>query len=287
MSAHIRAIEDTLRASPDDDEAWRVYADWLLDRGDRRGELIMLELLAAKDPRLREPIAALIAECRSSWEPAALPLQARYEWRRGFVCEATISALARAPQIRSLGRLLADPQARLLGCLRLRFQRSARREIIKPFAELDLGKLHTFQAAYLEQGDRLVHALVQQPELRLTTLDLRYAGITDEGLIALATCTQLRGLRALYLQHNAFGGKGVEALASSVALSELEVLDLRSNTIGHVGAHALARSRVLGRLETLYLHADDIGQAGVAELESSTSLPHDLVRFWRARSEYV
>jgi uncharacterized protein (TIGR02996 family) len=37
------ALEQTLRDHPDDLAAWRAYGEWLVERGDARGELIRLE----------------------------------------------------------------------------------------------------------------------------------------------------------------------------------------------------------------------------------------------------
>lgn len=285
MTGPIEAIEARIRVSLQDTEAWRVYADWLLDQGDARGELIMLELLpgAAKDRQLRSAIAALTREHRSSWEPAALPMQAHYEWRHGFVHAVTVREIGRPEDIRSLGRLLADPQARLLSALNLELRGSRGNKFFKPLAELELGKLSWFRARDLERGDNLVHALAQQSTLALIGLDLRWAGISDAGLIELAGWAGLRGLRSLRLTHNAIGPRGVSALAKAATLSELEELDLRHNAIGAAGAEALAKSPFLGRLTALNLYAHEIDNAGVAALASSVSLPRDLVRFWQAQ----
>ncbi len=281
--ATIHAVEARIRANPDDAEAWKVYADWLLDQGDRRGELIMLESLptAATDKAVRKSIARLIAKHQATWSPQTLA-GAHYERRHGFVVGVRIDDSQRAYDMASLGRLLADPQARLLTAVRLRFRSAIN---IEALAELELGNLRSFRAAYHDQGGALVHALVQNPlrSAALTELDLRYTKLTDASLFELARCVRLRGLRTLHLQHNAFGPEGIAALARSSALAELETLDLRYNEIDAEGGIALANSPVLGKLAALRVYADQLGQAGVRALANSSTLSPNIARYWRAQ----
>jgi uncharacterized protein (TIGR02996 family) len=287
MSTSIELLEARIRAHPDDDEAWMVYGDWLLEQGDRRGELVMLEAWKAQRDEVtpREAAAAWVDSSRASWSPAALPLNVDYEWRRGFVWSATVRDILRRQHIRAIGQLLADPQARLLSGLRLRFAPLASASIVGRIAKLDLGRLHSFQAAYHPCGNELVQALLEQSSLSLTTLDLRYTGLTDSGLIELVGSTRLRGLRQLHLPHNALGNEGVEALASAPSMSELQVLDLRYNAIGREGVAALAKSPVLGKLTALLLYAGELDEESVRVLASSDVLAPNLVRFWRAQEQ--
>jgi uncharacterized protein (TIGR02996 family) len=267
VSNPIEAVEARIRANPIDREAWRVYADWLLDHGDRRGELIGLELLPENN-ELRDKIAVLVGKYREDWEPPALPVMANYTWQHGFITAATITDLAQPLQVRSLERLLSAPQARLLSSLQLLFRpgRGHGTKLFKPLTEFDFGKLRRFASSYVEKGDKLVHALVQQPSLRVAELELPRVGITNEGAIDIADCAQLSGLRRLGLADNAIGAEGVEALANAPTLSELEVLNLGGNEIGVAGAEALAASPFLARIERLYV---DVNEEGRRALSSS------------------
>ena len=92
------ALLDAIKDNPDDDTPRLIYADWLDDQGDVRGEFIRTQAalagLAEDDPRHGE----LSAVCEALWEehgerllgPLAelLPVD-HYEpvWRRGFVEE--------------------------------------------------------------------------------------------------------------------------------------------------------------------------------------------------------
>jgi uncharacterized protein (TIGR02996 family) len=83
-------------ASPDDDAPRLVYADWLQERGDPRGELIALQCELARadaaDERpgrtrpLRARVAELIAAHHAVWlDPLFEICAGYYELRRGFV----------------------------------------------------------------------------------------------------------------------------------------------------------------------------------------------------------
>ncbi|MFV8752354.1 TIGR02996 domain-containing protein [Nannocystaceae bacterium ST9] len=278
----IHALEARIREDPDDAEAWKVYADWLLDQGDRRGELILLERHpdASRDPQLRSSIAALVAEHRASWTPAGLYAQS-CEWRGGFVVGATFRVSDRYDPD-TLARALADPRARFLIDLRLDIDASLATKVVASMAKVDFGRLRSLRAIHHGRGDALARVLAKQRGLNLATLDLRNSVLTNNGLVELADSGQLRGLRALHLQNNKFAGKGLAALARA-ELGALELLDLRYNQITEVGAAALASSPQLGALRSLYLYAADLGPAGVHALASSTTLPHDIVRYWRAQ----
>lgn len=76
-----------IRARPDDDAPRLVYADFLLEEGDPRGELIMLQCQGkADDPR----VAELIAAQERTWVRGAQHCK-RIVWRRGFPAELHLS----------------------------------------------------------------------------------------------------------------------------------------------------------------------------------------------------
>lgn len=271
MSDTIDVVEASLLADPDDAAAWARYAALLLALGDAHGERITRSLAGAPE----------LASDRAGRTPAGV-LPADCEWRHGLVVGATFRVAGR-DDARRLEWLMADPRSRLLGSLRLVIDPATPARGLALLAAADLGRLRSLRAAYHARGNRVVRALVRQPALNLRTLDLRHAGLTDDAAIALARCEQLRDLRALHLQRNRLTARGVSALARAPALARLELLDLRHNDIGTAGAAALAESPQLGALRSLYLYAGELEPAGVHALASSTTLPRDLVRYWRAQ----
>ncbi len=280
MSNSVAAIEARLLDDPDDEAAWRAYSPWLRAIGDPRGEWIALAAFADKPPE-REWIAARLTEQLASWTPFAL-------WTRdcvfhhGFVVAATMHIAGRS-DARMLAETMNDRRSRLLGSLRLTFDSRTTPRSLIALERAALGRLRVLRSTHHGRGNRVAMALAPQRVLNLRVLDLRRSGLTDEGLVALAGCPALRGLRELHLQNNRITARGVVALAQVPGLAELEVLDLRHNPIGADGAAALAGSPHLASLAALYLHAGEVGPAGVQALAKSTTLPHDIVRLWRAQ----
>ncbi|MCX5742718.1 MAG: TIGR02996 domain-containing protein [Proteobacteria bacterium] len=83
MTARNLDLEAQILKLPDDDALYAVYADWLAERGDPRGELISLSLA----PMLADVMGRL-TELHQAHDAAwvgALPAHVSLTWRRGFV----------------------------------------------------------------------------------------------------------------------------------------------------------------------------------------------------------
>ncbi|MFC7589451.1 TIGR02996 domain-containing protein [Nonomuraea antimicrobica] len=89
------AVEDALRARPDDLASWLAYSDWLVGQGDVRGTLIRLEQRLARTrpadrPAVEREIADLVAEHEGGWDDgwpeSATVLSRRY----GFATEVAV-----------------------------------------------------------------------------------------------------------------------------------------------------------------------------------------------------
>lgn len=104
---HEELLDEALRAlDGEDDEALRVYADWLAGQGDPRGELIQLQLLPETPARWKRQ-KRLLREHGEAWLGDAAPMLTRVTWRRGFPYEATLSyALPRRPETLETLRIL-------------------------------------------------------------------------------------------------------------------------------------------------------------------------------------
>src|SRR5689334_9362794 len=90
------ALERTLREHPDDEAAWMVYGDWLLERGDVRGALIQLEhrharARAADRPALRREIDALVQQHQRRWRRALPKGVAVQTWKHGFPTKVAVT----------------------------------------------------------------------------------------------------------------------------------------------------------------------------------------------------
>src|SRR4051812_16241359 len=93
MSEVEEALLARIRTNPYDWDGWRVFADWLTERGDVRGELVQLghrletgALSEGERARLEARRQAIEEEHRPGWlEGIDVPEDTELEWRFGFV----------------------------------------------------------------------------------------------------------------------------------------------------------------------------------------------------------
>ncbi len=86
------AFEAQIRAQPDDAGGYIVYADWLLDEGDPRGELITIQAqraAAPDDAALAAAEAKLVKKHAAYFVPEALSRALKLPRSRGPRCEVT------------------------------------------------------------------------------------------------------------------------------------------------------------------------------------------------------
>jgi uncharacterized protein (TIGR02996 family) len=261
--AFLRAILD----DPDDDAPRLVYADWLEERDDPRGEFIRLQCrLAAADsdaPGRAEAegrVRALLARHRQRWLGPIAGMVAEAEFRRGFVEAVALPAadflLARAED---LFRLAPVRAVRLYGPGQVMRQLAATPALAR-VSELTLVRhhLHPPQPARPEPwvwntrrttpvSDSLsggLAVLLVSPFLtRLTALDLSLNGLEENDVAALVRSPCLARLTAVRLAGNHVGDAGARLLAEAPAAGNLAVLDLGGNGITGDGVAALAGSR--------------------------------------------
>lgn len=234
-------------AAPDDDAPRLVLADWLMERGDPRGEFIAAQVRLAsraifRSQRLdlRARAGKLLKRHRRQWTDFGLAdPAAQWRFRRGFIVEVAAGA---TQLLEAAPRLFAREPVRRL-------------------------KLHGCDLEAVE-------TLARAPWLdRLEALKL-HGDLGDEGAALLADLDGLRNLRLLNLYDCGLGVAGAEAIAGSRALRALRTLTLTANEIGDGGAAALARSANLQGCEKLYLARAEIGDVGVSELARSPHLRH-------------
>jgi uncharacterized protein (TIGR02996 family) len=251
MQSEAEAFLQRIRAYPDDDAPRLIYADWLEERGDPRGEFIRVQLaLARQDDDGGHPRE--VAEVRSRWERRerdlleahretwTAPLQGLAtgaKFRRGFIEEVNVTA-----------RQLVERAHELFA--------------IGPIRHLRL----------LDVGSHLTAAL-QCPYLgRLNALTIHAQHAGEPLARAVAQCSYLSRLKLLCLSRNRLDADAVAHLAASPVLANLEELDLSENELGEAGARTLAASPQLGQLRRLEVRANQIGPMGAESLAASTRL---------------
>ncbi len=280
--------EDLLRAILDDPEALEprlVMADWLMERGDPRGDFISSQcaLLGSLSRRrrveLKAHVAELLADRGSEWAAAAALVGARdlqprdredndnkpWRFRGGFIDYLVADCKALIEHGESLWQ--ADPVPRLK-------VQGATGKAMAALAEAPFLARVRYLTIRGRIGDRGAAALAKSPHLgNLRRLNLLDTGIGDKGAISLAGAETLSPTDMLCLTGNDIGDEGVVALAGSAILAGLHRLYLARNPIADAGARALADSPHVGGLEELGLGGiEDLSDDGALALVDSTQL---------------
>jgi uncharacterized protein (TIGR02996 family) len=203
---------EAILADPADEAVRLIYADWLEERGDPRGEFIRVQCELARlpygsprRPGLEKREWQLYRTRGADWR-LVLPEWAR-KWsvfRRGFVEDVQVNA----------GAFLQGADV--------------------------LFRSAPIRCAQLSAAAPLVAELAALPWLgQLVTLDLANNALGNGGARALAGSPRLARLQALYLGGNDIGDRGAEALAASPYLGGLQTLHLGGNPLGAAGRGAL------------------------------------------------
>jgi len=239
------AFVERVAADPEEDGPRLVFADWLDERGDPRGEFIRVQValarLPADDPRadaLRDREAALLARYHAAWSEPLRGVAGWTEFRRGLVETVNVEA-------------------------RLFLRRSA-----------DLFRLAPVRhVRFLDVGTSL-DRLLQSPHLaRLNAITI-YAQHIDERLTrSLVESPHLGGLQSLNIGRNRVGDRGAERLAWSPRFANLTSLDLSDNAVGDPGARAIAGSTNLGKVVSLELRRNELSRFGLGAICGSATLP--------------
>ncbi len=96
------ALLARIYAAPADDGPRWVFADWLLERGDERGELIQLQLRRELDAAARARLEVLTRRAEKRWVGPLAPVLQKPVFRRGFVAEGWL-VWAHRGQLEALG----------------------------------------------------------------------------------------------------------------------------------------------------------------------------------------
>jgi uncharacterized protein (TIGR02996 family) len=251
---HEHAFLEAILDDPDDEGLRLIFADWLEEQGQPRGEFIRTQCTLAglpADDRRRRALEArerqLLARHRDEWLGPLRSLAYLWGFRRGFAEEVTLPAESFLDHGDTFFRSTPVLLARLLN--------SAGDPRLEKLAHSPyLGRLTALHLTDNRIGNAGLVTLLDAADLgRLTTLRLGNNELGDTGMQALAECPHLTGLTTLNLQKNGIGNAGAYALAMSPHLGGLTALYLGDNQIGPAGAQALAESPYLRRLDTLEL----------------------------------
>jgi len=124
------SLEAAIDDDPDDTAAYAVYGDWLQKRGELRGELIALSLVAdaqrAANPRRKSSAQTALGKLLTKHAATLLGPLARlvpdlgdptvppFLWRSGYIARAELAAAPARPAAPIVGELLRHPSGRFL-----------------------------------------------------------------------------------------------------------------------------------------------------------------------------
>ncbi|MGC4122283.1 MAG: TIGR02996 domain-containing protein [Myxococcales bacterium] len=281
-------------ASPDDVQPRLVYADFLMERGDPRGEFVAVQCelarLGGRDatgPRaeeLKAREAELLKKHKKRWVGQYAGTKTRYgidggpQWVKG---SPTTWQFARG-FVDYVGMSTRDFTANAEAIFAhepLRCAHVTDRDLAPLLKDCPcLEKLRAFdlsRVAPQEAGARALFSSERFESLQVLNLNLARLGVgATQVAVAVGQPASFPKLRELWLWENALGDKGAEAIAGWPLLSGLKRLELGHNGIGPRGATALARSPHLDGIERLSLFANDVGDAAGAELRERFGRSH-------------
>jgi uncharacterized protein (TIGR02996 family) len=193
-----------IREDPDADGPRLVYADWLDEQGDPRGEFIRaqcrLERLAPDDPEaaaLRSHEFELLERHRAEWEAVLHNLRLKaWTYRRGLVEAVTLALPDFAAQASRLFALLPVVQVRLIGL------GPESRALVESLAvDPCLAHVRRLDLSNTLPGRGVIEALLESRHLTgLTWLDLRGGLILAGVLQLLANARHLPRLTTVLLR---------------------------------------------------------------------------------------
>jgi uncharacterized protein (TIGR02996 family) len=282
-----QSLLDAVIANPEADEPRVVYADYLQERGDVRGEFIALQLqlhrlapLDAGRAALEIRVQALLKKHQSKWTQAfkgdlrvmdiegrryASTVPTKWNFERGFIQSARLGAAS----FHELSAILfsTEPISRIhfTGGSAQGLRSILNAPGIEILRELDLGNWRF--------GAEAEALFASEKFARVEVLDLNNCQLGVKGMTALRAAHPLAWprLHTVNLTLNALKDKAMTQLAQAPLLSGITRLRSVSNEFGPEGFAALMRSPHMQRLEDLHISGGHIGAAGCAALVESSA----------------
>ena len=272
------AFLSQIRERPDDDGPRLIFADFLDEYGDPRGQFIRiqcaLDRLAMDDPRrpvLEQQEKDFLDRHEKRWTEGLEGLMVGCTYRRGLIESITVNSAAfldRGKEIFSYGPIRRVRFSDASHC----FAELMDSRFLDQIPEIDLCG-NTLGNGGISQLARSKHFA------NVEYLHLGFNDLTDQGLRALADMPQLAQLRELYLDYNrSLSTPGLRALADSPYMSNLRHLDLSGNSLNESALKVLINGESLKKLDSLVLAGNQIGDGGVEALVRSELLTRMLKR---------
>jgi uncharacterized protein (TIGR02996 family) len=256
--------------NPEEDDVRLIFADWLDERDDPRGEFIRIQVARARaeGDELQQVKnwsreQELLGAHEKDWVAPLRPWVREWRFLRGFVEWARIPAEYVLGDGRKVFGLTPIREARF---------NEATEYIPGLAAAPELARLHSLDLGYNLLGAEQIKRLAASPFLRgLTNLNLACNPLGNDGALALAWASLPR-LRELYLYRTQLGADGFHALLQAQGWPGFTTLDLHANPLHAEGTMVLARSARAAPLVSLDLSDTQSHDAGARALAASPYL---------------
>jgi uncharacterized protein (TIGR02996 family) len=261
-----------IRESPYDDDLRLVFADWLEDQGDPRGELMHLEVELARlpedDPQRDDLQQASFRLQEQHAEEWVGPLREKVEWSfpRGLLHLA-----ARAEDFFPL----MDQAAHMSPWIeRVQLSRMSPNDCDRLRDLERLPNLTTLDLSHNHLGVETAFALVHLNLPFLAELCLWNNALREDGYAVLVAVGRFKHLKVLDLSSNQLNWLGPELEMPSLgnAFPRLETLDLRGNPIFDEAIRNLGWSEPREQLRKLYLGHCQLTEQGAMHLAAAPYL---------------
>lgn len=241
------ALEAAIVADPGDPGPYAVYADWLVQRGDPRGELISLQLALEAGQRStgRRSLPVAISRHLETHAGSLLgglaqllpnprdPMTGPFAWRRGFIDHVTLDG----GRGRDLGAVIDDVLRHPSG----RFVRTL-----------------TLRTEHVDEAHHVIDALCERAPACLVELDFE---VRDQPLDVTTLWPAVPGLHRINLAARAFDLGAVHLPAAErarFATTRLSVAAVRAIALAPWPALARLELRFGGRFEPTSSTIDDL-----------------------------
>lgn len=252
-----------------------VLADWLIERGDPRGEFISIqcELARGAQPEpfsssgvegpLRDREAALLRDHRDAWLEGLGPDAGDARFHRGFVERVVVHDSLALPRLDAFFQREPVTELVVASSSAIDSERFATLPWLERLESLEFRAPRPNAPGPLSR-DRLAHLLASRRLRKLTRLALVGERLGDEGLGLLAEQggKAFPALECLHVEDDVVTDKGVGPLAASRWAARFTELSLANNELRAEGTEALADSRSPGRLTRLSLGGNQLGDEG-------------------------
>jgi uncharacterized protein (TIGR02996 family) len=270
-----RLLDEVIAASPDDDAPRLVYADWLIEHGDARGEFIQLQCLLAKgDPNtpgqphpdqqsMLNRVGVLMKKHEKEWLAPIKQYFYSHVWSRGFLFTVTSN-----PKFFPG----ADKVFTTHPIVRLNIEGMKKKSDLDAFNDMPIGRsVRYLDVSSQRIGPDKVKVLLGERLANIEWLMLYANPLGDEGCQAIAAKSHLKKLKGLSLLSCGIGDAGIEALASSPVLESVERLNVRGNNFTNKGLEALIASPYLKHaydVRVRHYREDEFDDALLAKLQA-------------------